>query len=75
MTNTHMIKHPGEIPTLHMEEHCGVCKRRSAEKRNQRETIDAHMSITGKVLEYLVKISSNCAISIRCISKGVMPVI
>ena len=39
---------------------------------NQRETIDAHMSITGKVLEYLAKILSNYVISIRCMSKAMV---
>ena len=38
----------------------------------QRKTIDAHMSITGRVLEYLAKIVSDCVISIRCMSKAMM---
>ena len=39
---------------------------------DQREMIDAHMLIIGRVLEYLAKMSSNCVISIRCISEAIM---
>ena len=39
---------------------------------DQREMIDAHMLITGRVLEYLAKIMSDCVISIRCMSKAMM---
>ena len=39
---------------------------------DQREMIDAHMLITGRVLEYLAKIVSDCVISIRCMSKAMM---
>ena len=42
---------------------------------NRRETIDAHMSITGRVLEYLAKILSNYVISIRCMSKAMVSVL
>ena len=39
---------------------------------NQIETIDARMLISGRVLEYLVKILSDCVISIRYMSKAMV---
>ena len=39
---------------------------------DQREMIDAHMLIIGRVLEYLAKIVSDCVIFIRYMSKAMM---
>ena len=41
---------------------------------NRREMIDVHMSITGRVLEYLGKILSKYVIAIRCMSGEMMSV-